>query len=171
MTVKDLSQLYYLKQRLARNEERLKELRSRYFPGSPVVDGMPHGSGDNNHSKTEQLAVEVANLEMLMSAQRVELVHEEQELEQYIRMIPDQQTRLIIECRFIDCMSWAEVADAVGGGNTEDSVKKRCYRYIDSTRGDSDDHGDPGVGSLPSPDPGSDSASSPASAVCLDDAS
>ena len=41
-------------------------------------------------------------------------------------------TRLIFTYRFVDCLSWQKVAEAVGGGNTEGSVKMICYRYLDS---------------------------------------
>lgn len=48
----------------------------------------------------------------------------------YICSIPDNQTRLIFYLRFVEGLKWNNIADQIGGNNTEDSVKKRCYRYI-----------------------------------------
>ena len=32
--------------------------------------------------------------------------------------------------RFIGCLTWAEVAQVIGGRNTESAVKSVCYRYL-----------------------------------------
>lgn len=48
----------------------------------------------------------------------------------YIDSIDDSFMRMIITYRFIEDYKWNEVADAMGGGNTEDSVKKAFYRFI-----------------------------------------
>jgi len=48
----------------------------------------------------------------------------------YIGTIEDSQTRMIFRLRYIHGMAWKEVAAAVGGRNTENSVKSVCYRYI-----------------------------------------
>lgn len=50
----------------------------------------------------------------------------------YILNIDDAQTRLIFKLRCLNLMSWNAVADEVGGMNSEDSVKKRFYRYLES---------------------------------------
>ncbi len=49
----------------------------------------------------------------------------------YIMSIKDSQTRLIFKLRCMNLMGWNEIAAAVGGGNTEYTVKKRFYRYIE----------------------------------------
>jgi hypothetical protein len=57
----------------------------------------------------------------------------EQELDKlidYITDIPDSQIRQIFSLRFIGGYKWNTVADIVGGGNTEDSIKKAVYRYL-----------------------------------------
>ncbi len=52
------------------------------------------------------------------------------EVECWINEIPEESTRVIFLLRFADGMRWKDIAAIIGGGNTEDSVKKRCYRYI-----------------------------------------
>ena len=57
----------------------------------------------------------------------------EQELDKlidYITDIPDSQIRQIFNLRFIDGYKWKTVADIVGGGNTEASMKMAVTRYL-----------------------------------------
>ena len=49
----------------------------------------------------------------------------------WIFSIDDPLIRLIIKARYLDCYTWNEVADEVGGNNTEYSVKKIAYRYFE----------------------------------------
>lgn len=48
----------------------------------------------------------------------------------YIMNIRDEQTQLIFRYRFINGYSWVKVAMELGGGNTDDSVRKRVDRYL-----------------------------------------
>lgn len=48
----------------------------------------------------------------------------------FIESIDDSHMRMIITYRIIENYSWGQVADAMGGGNTEDSVKKAFYRLM-----------------------------------------
>lgn len=53
------------------------------------------------------------------------------EVEQFIASITDSRIRRIIDLRFIRNLSWNDVAAKIGGGNTEDTVKKQFYRYME----------------------------------------
>lgn len=48
----------------------------------------------------------------------------------YILTIDDCQTRLIFKLRCLNLMTWNDVADRIGGMNSEYTVKKRFYRYL-----------------------------------------
>ena len=50
----------------------------------------------------------------------------------FIESVNDSHIRMIITYRIIENYSWGKVADAMGGGNTEDSVKKAFYRFMDN---------------------------------------
>ena len=54
-------------------------------------------------------------------------------LTEWIDTIPDPMTHEIFRLRFEECYTWNGVAHAIGG-NTEDSVKKMCYRYLKNRR-------------------------------------
>lgn len=127
MTVKELSQLYWLNQEIPRDEQRIAELMEKAQAApSPDMSGMPHGSGVNT-SRTEKYAVELASRENIL----LHRCAERDRLQQFIRDIPDSLTRLIFSYRFESNYGWKEVARLIGCGNTDDSVKKRCYRYLE----------------------------------------
>lgn len=54
---------------------------------------------------------------------------ERKRLGDYIDGIESEQLRQIFTLRFIDGLPWSQVSACIGGGNTDDSVKKACYRY------------------------------------------
>lgn len=130
MTLKELSQLYYLKNEIKKDRERLEVLRQRSFalPGSDIT-GMP-GGGGNSGSNIERYVPEVVDLEKLIAEKIQRCIIEQSKIERYISNIPDSLTRQIFTERFVNGMSWVKVAHSVGGYNTEDNVKKICYRYI-----------------------------------------
>lgn len=132
MTVKELSQLYYLNREIEADTKRLKELQDKaYSLGSPALTGMPHSN--NNESKVERYAAEIADLIGIIDGKRLQCIHEQNRLERYISTIPDSLTRQIFQYRFISGLSWLQVALHIGGSNTEASVKMTCYRYLDKT--------------------------------------
>lgn len=135
MTVKELSQLYYLNLEIERDQKKLAMLESRIGVASPDLSGMPK-SPHSAHSKTEELAIEIVDLQAIIAAKQIQCIHERARLERYIREIPDSLTRAIFELRFMECLSWDQVAVRVGGGNSLGGVKKRCYRYLKATGGE-----------------------------------
>jgi hypothetical protein len=139
MTLKELSQLYYLTREIETDQRRLKELEQ--LAGSPSLSqltGMPHAP-NRTESKVERLAAEIVDLKAIIMARQIQYIHEKARLERWIDQIPDSLTRQIFRYRFAEGMSWGDVAVQIGGGNTVDGVKKRCYRYLhDGTTGDTD---------------------------------
>ncbi len=131
MTVKDLSQLFYINREIEQDRKRLVLLESRATSTTPVYGCFP-SSGHNADCKVEKYASEAADVRTMIS-KRMELYWlERKRLETYIDGIKDSHTRQIFRLRFCDLKTWNQVADEIGGDNTEDSVKKAAYRYINS---------------------------------------
>jgi hypothetical protein len=130
MTLKELSQLYWLSREIEADQKRLDELsRIAGEPSSSVLTDMPRSPQIGRSSKIERLVAEIVDLRAVIAAKQIQCIHERARLERWINNIPDSQTRMIFRYRFVSGMSWEQVAEAIGG-NTEYSVKKRCYRYI-----------------------------------------
>ncbi len=60
-----------------------------------------------------------------------ELTRKRQEIHSFIMAIDDPQTRLIAELRCMKSLKWNAVADKIGGMNSEYTVKKRFYRFLE----------------------------------------
>lgn len=131
MTLKELSQLYYLNREIERDKQRLDELKAKACSVSgQVITGMPKGSSPAGSSIDRYIA-EIVDLEAIISAKIAQCMHERNRLERYIADIPDSLTRQIFTLRFINGLTWLQVAFHIGGYNTEDSVRMACKRYID----------------------------------------
>ena len=129
MTLKELTQLYYLNREIETDKERLESLRASISnPGASNYDGMP--KSPNYENRLECCIAEIVDLEAIIKAKLMQCLHERNRLERYIAEISDSLTRQIFSLRFISGLTWRQVAFSLGGGNTEESVKKACYRYL-----------------------------------------
>lgn len=133
MTLKELSQLYYLNREIEMDKQRLKILKDKSLGlVSCKITGMPNSS--NYENPIERSIAEIADLEAIIFAKQQQCMYERNRLERYIADIPDSLTRQIFTLRFINGLSWLQVAIHIGGDNTADSVKKVCYRYINKNK-------------------------------------
>ena len=132
MKLHELSQLYYLEKLIRRDEQRLEDMRCRLTCIGPKLSGMPAmpGASDTIGDTVPQ----IVDLMRKIEVERSVLEKEKAELEGYLRCIQDTQLRLIFVLRFVDLKSWNDVAQTIGGGNTEGSVKQACYRYLRSEK-------------------------------------
>lgn len=132
MTLKELSQLYWLNREIELDKERLAELERGLYSirSSGDVSGLPGGGLPGFNNKIERYVEEVVDLQMIITAKQQQCIHERNRLERWIADIPDSLNRQIFTLRFINGLSWLQVAAHIGG-NTEASVKMACYRYLD----------------------------------------
>lgn len=131
MTLKELSQLYYLNREIENDRRRLEELEGKLTsPSSPNLSGMPRSTAYGN--KIESSVADIIDLRAIIAAKQQQCIYERSRLMRYITEIDDSLTREIFIFRFVNGLSWRQVAASVGGSNTEESVKKICYRYLDN---------------------------------------
>ena len=128
MTKQDLDRHLELRQQLAADLELLASLEAAATPRAQRLDGMPHAHGASD--PTGNLAAEIADMRETVARRQTAVARSEEAVAAYIGTIEDSQTRMIFQLRYIHGMAWKEVAAAVGGRNTENSVKSVCYRYI-----------------------------------------
>ena len=130
-------------------QEEVKEVRNRIEStekqiakieeAGNVIDTVSGGTGGIQHFKIEGFPYpEYSRKKSLLYVRKATLVNLELELtetltqvEEFIAGVEDSRIRRIITLRFIENLSWNKVADRIGGGNTEDSVKKSFYRFME----------------------------------------
>ena len=128
MNINELNNLRYIDKEIKLLQERIEELETEAARMTPILTGLPgKGSGgDRIGAVVEQLVEEKEKLEAALQ-QRQE---ERRKAMRFINSIDDSQLRTIFVLRFVAGKSWNEVADYIGGGNTEKSVWVRAYRYL-----------------------------------------
>lgn len=128
MTIKELSQIYYLKKEIAGYKEKIARLEARATDTSAKITGMPHTSGTSD--KVGALSADAADYRAMLRDALERRSIELAKLNQYIEQCDDSLTRQILRYRFIDCMSWGTVAVKLGGNNTADSCRMNVKRFL-----------------------------------------
>ncbi len=129
MTVRELSRLYYLNKLIDRNTEQLAKLEAQLQPGCQEITGMPRNPVYAK-STVEEIVIQVDDLRKRIQKEQIEYLRERRRIEKYISSVEDYQIRLIMLLRFVDLLTWTQVAQRIGGNNTEDSVRKACNRFL-----------------------------------------
>ena len=88
------------------------------------IDGFPYPEYSRKKTLLYARKATLSELEM-------ELLETLNEVEEFIASISDSHIRRIVNLRVIDGLPWNEVARKIGG-NTEDSVKKAFYRFMEN---------------------------------------
>lgn len=98
--------------------------------GAQQLDGMPHvqGAARSTENLSILLETEIDNVNRLKQV----VERSEREIRKWIDEIPDSRTRIIFNLRYLCGMGWQQVAEVIGGKNTENAVKSQCYRYLQS---------------------------------------
>jgi len=128
MTLKDLSQLYYLKKEIEMDHHRIRGLEAQLQPGSQKFSGLPHGAGFVDKMGT--YVAQIADLKGIIEDKQRQCILEQKRLENYIAGVQDSFMRQILTYRFVNGFSWRKVAACVGGRNTDSSVQKAVQRYL-----------------------------------------
>lgn len=133
MDKKTLYRLFYLPKVIEQKRREIRRIEERLGIKSPSLTGMPHGSGvhDKIGEGVPELVDKKNELEELIRGYQAE----EDAINQWIDGIEDIQINLIMSLRFRERRSWHDVADEVGGMNTDDSVRKMVDRYLERTDG------------------------------------
>lgn len=128
MTREDLSQLKYLDMEISRLLERIEALEDGVdaVPSSLRERLTQGGVSDIVASKAmfkEDLYFELNDCLNRRRREYLRLIRE-------INRVEDSFLRQVLMYRYVDGMSWYEVADALGGNNTAATVRQACHRFF-----------------------------------------
>ena len=126
MTSKQLDQVFNLTREKRELEKMLLEI--------PDITAVRYDSiGVSNSgisSPVQKIAEQREKIRELITMKLAEISVAEREILEYIFSINDSQIRRIMRLRHIELKSWVQVANAIGGNNTADSVRKMHDRYL-----------------------------------------
>ncbi|MBR5155171.1 MAG: hypothetical protein IKW62_01640 [Clostridia bacterium] len=117
MTKKELMQLYYLNREIMYDMEELVNLKIENR-------GLKTGAWEKRREKMIKKR----------EAELVTKIHSCTELrdrvKRFIDSIEDSLTRQVFYYRYSKCMTWRQVAYMIGGGNSDEGVRKIAERYL-----------------------------------------
>lgn len=125
MTAKELSQLYWLNREIEQEKQRLAELEAAATNTASKITGLPHVTGISDKTA---IAAEIADTRAVIKAKMDLCVVEYNRLNRYIASIDDSLMRQIMMLRYINGMTWNQVADHIG--TNENAVKKAHSRFL-----------------------------------------
>lgn len=128
MTFKELSGVYYISKEIEAIELEIERLRTTAEKITSVISDMPRGGG--NVDKLTDIIAQIADYQAELADALIRKANEQIRISKYIDSIDDITIRSIFRLRFLSLYRWNEVADRVGGNNTEGSCKMMCRRYI-----------------------------------------
>lgn len=92
-----------------------------------VIEGFPIKSYSRKKTILQNKMMKLERLESEIGQMIIDV-------DNFIYTIPDSNVRQIARFRFVDGFSWKEVAQRMGGGNTEDGVRMMFNRYMDKIK-------------------------------------
>ena len=129
MDKKTLYRLFYLPKQIEQKGREIQRIWDKLTSISPNLSGMPHGGGV--HDKLGEGVPELVDKRNELEAQKRGFEQEEKEINDWIDAVDDLQVNLILCLRFREKLTWNEVADQMGGINTDDSCRKMIDRYLE----------------------------------------
>lgn len=128
MTVKELSMLRGLMKEIKRDYAKLDEINARATSCSSNISGIPNKQSITD--KVGKYSSEIADLQDTIKEKLKQSCEELKRLTEFINSVDDPVMRIILSLRFVDGLTWRQVAQKLGI-YTEDSVRLVCKRFLD----------------------------------------
>lgn len=128
MTKKELSQLYWLNREIEDEKRKLEELEAAAGGCTQSITGLPHVGGAGN--KIGDLAILIAEQRDLIRLLVKQSVIEYNRLNRYITQVEDAQMRLILSLRYVDGLSWQQVALRMGVEGDGSTQRKQHNAFL-----------------------------------------
>ena len=125
---RELSQLYYLSREVEQDRKRLEELEAAAQGSTQQITGMPRVA--NLSDKVGKYAAEIADLRSVIEHKVQRCWRELKSLNRYIASVEDSQMRQILTLRYINHMTWQQVASAMGNYNTADNLRMQHNKFL-----------------------------------------
>ena len=113
-------------------EKKMWENKLKEITEIKAVSYENSGAGHSSEisSPVVKLAEQREKIRDIISAKLAEISYVEREILEYINTIDDSLIRQIMIHRHIELKSWVQVANAIGGNNTAESVRKMHDRFL-----------------------------------------
>lgn len=121
--VRRLNQLNALKREVDDLSQRIAQLELEAQGGASRLSGLPRGSG--RVDRLAELVVKIEGVRDRMERRRLDCMEELGRLYDFIDRVDNSQLRQILSARYIDGLSWQDVAWRIG--ETDEQVPRRMH--------------------------------------------
>ena len=128
MTKKELSQLYWLNREIEEEKRKLHELEAAASGCTASITGLPHVMGA--YDKIGDLAILIAEQRDLIDLKVRQSVIEYNRLNRYIAGVEDAQIRVILSLRYVNGLSWQQVAFHMGQEGDGSTQRKQHDAFL-----------------------------------------
>lgn len=128
MTKKELSQLYYLNREIEYMQGRIQELECLATSSTQKITGMPFVAGISD--MVSKYAAEIADLNGLLDLNLKKCFYELNRLNRYIQSVENTEMRMILSLRYINNLSWEQVAASISSCLSGESIRKAHDRFL-----------------------------------------
>ena len=128
LTKKELSQLYWLNREIEEEKRKLSELEAAAAGCTAKITGLPHVSGV--HDKIGDLGILIAEQRDLINLKVRQSVIEYNRLNRYIASVDDAQMRMILSLRYVNGLSWQEIAANMGQDGDGSTQRKKHDKFL-----------------------------------------
>lgn len=112
-----LAQLKHLRAEAELLSARIRELEQAAQGGAVRITGMPRGGGAGD--RVGRYAAMIADLRTQLADRQRECLEELTRLYAFIEGVEDSLTRQVLVYRYVDGLSWQQVASALGEGDEQ----------------------------------------------------
>lgn len=123
MSEKELSQYYFYKKEIKDIEYRIAELG--YGVGSIKYTNEPKST-----LRAASIQEKITELKDILIEKRISALEAYLNIESFIGNIDESEMRLIARYRFLDCLTWEQIAAKLGNGQDRTSVSKKFRKFI-----------------------------------------
>ena len=126
MTVKELSELYYIEKEIVQIQTDIKSLKEKNFYKKPSLSELIKGS--RNYNQVLLYFEQEEELKQELLYQLMRLQKKRKEIEEFLECVVDAEDRLILRLRVVNQMTWQEIANELNLDRT--TVSKRFYKFF-----------------------------------------
>ena len=126
MTLAELSKYHDIKVELADLKRRIDEIESTLIKSTKYSD-MKSTNIFNNSSPTEKAAFQLCKLKEQYDIKVYDLISEQIRIEKYLDSVMDSEVKTIMRYRFIDCLTWVEIAEQLNYSRANPYIKIKNY--------------------------------------------
>lgn len=126
MTLAELSKYHDIKVELNDLKIRISEIESTLIKSTKYSD-TKSSNIFNTSSPTEKVAFQLSKLKEKYDDKVYDLINEQIKIENYLDLVSDSEVKTIMRYRFIDCLTWNEIADKLKYSRANPYIKIKNY--------------------------------------------